>query len=156
VFWIVLFAMIMRIAADGYGFALLALQRDRAIAVVAVLSAVTSATATAVLTSLFGLWGAAVAFAVSAPAIFIVRYWLTTFNGWPTPPSALPQEAGEGARGRGRPASGPGAPAGAAAAARRASAHHVRRRPGAGAAPGGEPAGRHAGGHRGPVFHRER
>jgi len=98
VFWIVLFAMIMRIAADGYGFALLALQRDRVIAVVAVLSAVTSATATAVLTSLFGLWGAAVAFAVSATAIFIVRYWLTTFNGWPTSPSALTQEAGHGAR----------------------------------------------------------
>ena len=35
VFWIVLLAMIMRIAADGYEFALLALQRDRAIAVVA-------------------------------------------------------------------------------------------------------------------------
>jgi O-antigen/teichoic acid export membrane protein len=98
VFWIVLFAMIMRIAADGYGFALLALQRDRAIAIVAVLSAVASATATAVMTSLMGLWGAAVAFAASATAIFIVRYCLTAFNGWATSSPTLTQGAGHGAR----------------------------------------------------------
>jgi O-antigen/teichoic acid export membrane protein len=98
VFWIVLFAMIMRIAADGYGFALLALQRDRAIAIVAVLSAVTSAAATAVLTSLMGLWGAAVAFAASATAIFIVRFCLTAFNGWPASRSALTLGADHGAR----------------------------------------------------------
>lgn len=85
VFWIVLFAMLMRIAADGYGFALLALQRDRAIAIVAAVSAVTSAAATAVLTSLLGLSGAAVAFACTGTAIFIVRYWLATrFNDWET------------------------------------------------------------------------
>jgi len=98
VFWIVLFAMIMRIAADGYGFALLALQRDRAIAIVAVLGAIMSAAATAVLTSLMGLWGAAVAFAASSTAIFIVRYCLTAFNGWQTSSSALTQGAGHGAR----------------------------------------------------------
>ena len=92
------FAMIMRIAADGYGFALLALRRDRAIAVVAVVSAVLSATATAVMTSLMGLWGAAVAFAASATAIFIVRYCLTAFNGWDTSATALTQGAGHGAR----------------------------------------------------------
>jgi O-antigen/teichoic acid export membrane protein len=98
VFWIVLFAMIMRIAADGYGFVLLALQRDRAIAVVAVLSAVTSAAATAVMTSLLGLWGAAVAFAASATAIFIVRYCLTALNGWETSRPTLTQGASHGAR----------------------------------------------------------
>ncbi len=98
VFWLVLFAMIMRIVADGYGFALLALQRDRAIAVVAVLSAVLSAAATAVLTSLMGLWGAAVAFALSATAVFTVRYCLTAFNGWGTAAPALAQGAGHGAR----------------------------------------------------------
>jgi O-antigen/teichoic acid export membrane protein len=99
VFWIVLFAMVMRIAADGYGFALLALQRDRAIAIVAVLSAVTSATATAALTASFGLWGAAVAFALTGTAIFIVRYWLaTTHDGWATPQPALTQGVGHGAR----------------------------------------------------------
>jgi O-antigen/teichoic acid export membrane protein len=105
VFWIVLLAMIMRIAADGYGFALLALQRDRAIAAVAVLSAVASATATAVLTSLLGLLGAAVAFALTGTAIFVVRYWLTTTHvGWEASRPALAQRvqrahgAGHGAR----------------------------------------------------------
>jgi O-antigen/teichoic acid export membrane protein len=98
VFWIVLFAMIMRIAADGYGFALLALQRDRAIAVVAALSAVVSAATTAVMTSLMGLWGAAVAFALSASAIFIVRYCLTALNGWGAPAPALTEGVGHGAR----------------------------------------------------------
>jgi len=98
VFWIVLLAMMMRIAGDGYGFALLALRRDRAIAIVAVLSAVTSATATAVLTTLFGLWGAAVAFALTASAIFVVRCWLaTTHDGWTTQP-VLTQGVGHGAR----------------------------------------------------------
>jgi O-antigen/teichoic acid export membrane protein len=99
VFWIVLLAMIMRIAADGYGFALLALQRDRAIAIVAVLSAVVSAAATAVLTSHLGLPGAALAFAGSSAAIFIVRYWLaTTLDRWDASPPALTQGVGHGAR----------------------------------------------------------
>jgi hypothetical protein len=44
-----------------------------------------------------GLWGAAVAFAASATAIFIVRYCLTAFNGWATSP-ALTQGASHGAR----------------------------------------------------------
>ena len=99
VFWIVLFAMIMRIAADGYGFALLALQRDRAIAIVAVVSAVTSAAATAVLTASLGLLGAALAFALTGTAIFVVRYWLaTTHDGWETSSPALTQGVGHGAR----------------------------------------------------------
>ncbi len=74
VFWIILAATIARIAADGYEVVLLALRRDRAIAVVAVLSAVTSAAMTAVMTSLTGLWGAAVALMVTASATFIARY----------------------------------------------------------------------------------
>jgi O-antigen/teichoic acid export membrane protein len=74
VFWIILAATIMRVAADGYEVALLALERDRAIAVVAVLSAVTSAAATAVLTSLMGLWGAAAAFMITTSATFVARY----------------------------------------------------------------------------------
>lgn len=74
VFWIILAATIMRVAADGYEVALLALQRDRAIAVVAVMSAVTSAAATAVLTSLMGLWGTAVALMITASATFVARY----------------------------------------------------------------------------------
>ncbi len=90
VFWIVLAAMIMRIAADGYGFALLALRRDRAIATVAVLSAVMSAALTAVLTALAGMWGAAVAFALSATAIFVVRYGLTVLTGWDASPTLTP------------------------------------------------------------------
>jgi hypothetical protein len=50
------------------------------------------------MTSLLGLWGAAVAFAVSATAIFIVRYFLTALNGWETSPPTLTQGASHGAR----------------------------------------------------------
>ena len=77
VLWVVLFAMMMRMAADFYGLILLALQRDRAIATVAVLNAVFSAATTAVLTYVLGLWGAAIAFALTTTGTFIVRYWLS-------------------------------------------------------------------------------
>lgn len=78
VFWIVLLAMIMRIASDGYGLVLLALQRDRAIAIVAVAGAGSSALLTAVLTFFLSLWGAALAFALTTSGTFIARYWLAT------------------------------------------------------------------------------
>jgi O-antigen/teichoic acid export membrane protein len=68
----------MRMAADFYGLILLALQRDRAIAVVAALNAVFSAAVTAALTVLLGLWGTAIAFALTTTATFIARWWLST------------------------------------------------------------------------------
>ncbi len=77
VFWLILAATLMRIAADGYGFILLALHRDRAIAAIAVAGALASAAMNIMLTPIAGLWGAAATFAVTAGALFIARFWLS-------------------------------------------------------------------------------
>jgi O-antigen/teichoic acid export membrane protein len=77
VFWIILFATILRIAADGYGYALLALNRDSEIAIVAFVGALASALLNAVLTPLAGLWGAAMAYVITAAGLLAIRYYLT-------------------------------------------------------------------------------
>jgi O-antigen/teichoic acid export membrane protein len=61
IFWIILLATLLRIAADAYGFALLALHRDRAIAIIALAGVVASAALNLILTPLAGLWGASFA-----------------------------------------------------------------------------------------------
>jgi O-antigen/teichoic acid export membrane protein len=77
VFWIILFATILRIAADGYGYALLALNRDTEIAIIAFGGAVASAVLNAILTPLAGLWGAATAYVITAAGLLAIRYHLT-------------------------------------------------------------------------------
>jgi O-antigen/teichoic acid export membrane protein len=74
VFWVILFATLLRVAADAYGFALLALHRDRAIAIIAFGGAIASAGLNLTLTPLAGLWGAAIAFAITSGGLFAARY----------------------------------------------------------------------------------
>jgi O-antigen/teichoic acid export membrane protein len=77
VFWIILFATILRVAADGYGYALLALNRDTEIASIAFVGAIASAVLNAILTPLVGLWGAATAYVITAAGLLAIRYYLT-------------------------------------------------------------------------------
>ena len=77
IFWVILFATLLRIAADAYGYALLALHRDRAIAVVALGGGIASAALNLVLTPLLGLWGAAAAYVITSGGLFAARYTLT-------------------------------------------------------------------------------
>jgi O-antigen/teichoic acid export membrane protein len=77
VFWMILFATILRIASDGYGYALLALNRDSAIAKIAFIGAIASAVMNAFLTPLAGLWGAASAYVITAAGLLAIRYYLT-------------------------------------------------------------------------------
>jgi O-antigen/teichoic acid export membrane protein len=76
IFWVILFATLLRIAADGYGFALLALKRDSEIATIALIGALASAAMNCVLTPLAGLWGAAMAYAITAGGLFAIRFYL--------------------------------------------------------------------------------
>lgn len=77
IFWVVLFATLLRVAADAYGFVLLALNRDRAIAAIAVAGALASAGMNVVLTPLAGLWGAAMAYAITSGGLFAARYFFS-------------------------------------------------------------------------------
>jgi O-antigen/teichoic acid export membrane protein len=75
IFWIVLAATLLRVAADGYGFVLLALKRDHAIAAIAVAGAVASAGLNVVLTPLAGLVGAATAYLITSGGLFAARFY---------------------------------------------------------------------------------
>ena len=77
IFWIILFATLLRTAADAYGLALLALYQDRAIAVIAVGGAVASVLLNLVLTPLAGLWGASIAYALTSGGLFAARYYFS-------------------------------------------------------------------------------
>jgi O-antigen/teichoic acid export membrane protein len=77
VFWMILFATILRVAADGYGYALLALNRDTEIAIIAFVGAIASAVLNAILTPLAGLWGAATSYVITAAGLLAIRYYLT-------------------------------------------------------------------------------
>ncbi|MDQ8729366.1 hypothetical protein [Bradyrhizobium sp. LHD-71] len=74
VFWLILLATLVRIAADSYGFAIYAFHRDRAIAVIAVCGALTSAALNLVLTPLAGLWGSALAYILTSSALLTARF----------------------------------------------------------------------------------
>jgi O-antigen/teichoic acid export membrane protein len=74
VFWLILFATVLRIAADFYGFVLLSLNRDRAIAWVAAGGALASAALNLLLIPAFGLMGAGAAYAVTSGGLFFARY----------------------------------------------------------------------------------
>jgi O-antigen/teichoic acid export membrane protein len=77
VFWLILAATLMRIAADGYGFVIYALHQDRAIATIALAGALASASLNAVLTPLAGLWGSATAYLLTATGLFAARFWVS-------------------------------------------------------------------------------
>lgn len=77
IFWVILFATLLRVAADAYGFALLALHRDRATAIIALGGAIASAGLNLILTPLAGLWGAAIAFAITSGGLFTARYFFS-------------------------------------------------------------------------------
>ena len=77
VFWLILFATLLRIAADLYGFVLLALRRDRTIAWVAAAGALASAGLNLVLTPFFGLAGAAAAYAMTSGGLLAARFVLS-------------------------------------------------------------------------------
>jgi O-antigen/teichoic acid export membrane protein len=99
VFWIVLGATLLRIAADGYGFVLLALNRDRANAAVAIAGALASAALNVVMTPLAGLVGAAMAYAVTSGGSFAARFYCSRLV-----PFSLNGLAKSGPNLKGRPA----------------------------------------------------
>jgi len=88
-FWVILLATLLRIAADSYGFMLLALHRDRAIALIALSGAIASALLNLVLTPLAGLWGASLAYVLTSAGLFAARYALCR----PGLPTKDPDEA---------------------------------------------------------------
>ena len=88
IFWFILFATLLRIAADAYGFVLLALYQDRAIAIVAVGGSIASSGLNLTLISLAGLWGAAGAYALTSGGLFAVRYMLSRPAKWLGPPGS--------------------------------------------------------------------
>jgi O-antigen/teichoic acid export membrane protein len=73
VFGVVLLATLLRIAADGYGYMLLALHRDRAIAVISTSGVVLSAILNATLIPLAGLAGAAGAYVLTSAGLLAAR-----------------------------------------------------------------------------------
>jgi O-antigen/teichoic acid export membrane protein len=77
VFWLILLATLLRIGADGYGFAIYAFHRDRAIALIAVGGALTSAMVNVVLTPIAGLWGSALAYILTSAALLAARFLVT-------------------------------------------------------------------------------
>jgi O-antigen/teichoic acid export membrane protein len=68
---------VLRIAADAYGYVLLALHRDRAIAIVALAGAAASAGLNLILTPLAGLWGAAAAYVLTSGGLFAARFYFS-------------------------------------------------------------------------------
>lgn len=74
VFWIMLVATVLRVGADGYSFALLALHRDRAILIIAVAGAIGSALANILLVRPFGIYGATLAYVLTSAGLLVARY----------------------------------------------------------------------------------
>ena len=64
----------MRAAADGYGYVLLALHRDTAIAMISVAGALASVMLNLALIPMLGLTGAALAFILTAGGMLAARY----------------------------------------------------------------------------------
>lgn len=77
VFWFMLGATLLRVAAESYSYVLLALNLDRMIAVIAFVGALVSAIGNLVLTPLAGLWGAAAAYALTSGGLFAARFYVS-------------------------------------------------------------------------------
>jgi O-antigen/teichoic acid export membrane protein len=80
IFWLVLLATWARIAADGYGFVLLALHRNTAILIASICGAVGSIAFNFVLVPLLGLPGAAIAFLFTGITLLVLRYRLSRID----------------------------------------------------------------------------
>jgi O-antigen/teichoic acid export membrane protein len=78
VFLLILLATLMRIGADCYGFMLLALHRDHAIAIISIAGAVTSAVLNLLLIPLFGMSGAAFAYLLTGAGLLAARVWIAS------------------------------------------------------------------------------
>jgi O-antigen/teichoic acid export membrane protein len=76
VYFLILVATLMRIGADSYGFLLLALHRDNAIAVISVAGAMASAALNVALIPTLGLAGAALAYLLTGVGLLVVRFWV--------------------------------------------------------------------------------
>jgi len=74
VLWPILLATLLRVAADGYDFAIYAFNRDRLIALIAVGGALASALLNVVLTPAAGLWGSAFAYVLTSAALLAARF----------------------------------------------------------------------------------
>lgn len=77
VFWIILAATILRAGADSYSFAMLALRKDQAIALVSVGGVAASVILNLALVPTLGLAGAALAYFVTAGGMLAARYIIT-------------------------------------------------------------------------------
>ena len=77
VFWLILLATLLRIAADGYGYAVYAFHRDRAIALIALGGALASAALNLLLTPVAGLWGSALAYTLTGAGLLAARFIVT-------------------------------------------------------------------------------
>ncbi|BEV46519.1 hypothetical protein CRBSH125_27020 [Afipia carboxidovorans] len=77
VFWIILAATALRAGADSYGFMMLALRKDRAIAIASVGGAIASIILNLALLPMLGLAGAALAYLLTAGGLLVARYAMT-------------------------------------------------------------------------------
>lgn len=78
IYYVILAATLARIGSDGFGFVLIALHRDRAIAATALGGVAATAAADLALIPAFGLPGAAAAYLVVGLALVALRRWLVT------------------------------------------------------------------------------
>jgi O-antigen/teichoic acid export membrane protein len=74
IFWIMMAATLLRIGGDCYGYVLLALHCDRAIALISLIGVAASALLNATLVPLIGLLGAGLAYLVTSGGLLLSRY----------------------------------------------------------------------------------
>jgi O-antigen/teichoic acid export membrane protein len=91
IFWLILLATLTRVGADCYAFILLALHRDRAIAVISVAGAVASAALNMLLIPFLGLAGAGTAYLVTGSGLWMARIWSANAGKSPVSSAATPQ-----------------------------------------------------------------
>jgi O-antigen/teichoic acid export membrane protein len=90
IFWLILAATLTRVGADSYAFILLALHRDRAIAVISVAGALASATLNMMLIPILGLAGAGTAYLLTGSGLWAARFWSAN-SSKPSIGAAAPQ-----------------------------------------------------------------
>jgi O-antigen/teichoic acid export membrane protein len=73
IFWLIMFATVLRIVAEGYHFVLYALGKDRAMAAASLLGVGASAALNALLVPLLGLLGAGLAYTLAAAGLLVIR-----------------------------------------------------------------------------------
>jgi O-antigen/teichoic acid export membrane protein len=73
IFWLIMFATVLRIVAEGYHFILYAMHRDTAMAAASLMGMAASAALNAMLVPMLGLFGASLAYTLAAAALLVVR-----------------------------------------------------------------------------------